>query len=88
MAKKLKVEKKPERKFRAWYTHELLELNLSEIQEKAKELEIELADPTIPLPTSWHRSTSQLSRKWTTRGKSPPTATAKSKKSSEYRRVL
>ena len=43
-------EKKPDRKFRAWYTHELLELTLAEIRKYAKEFGIELADPKNPTP--------------------------------------
>jgi hypothetical protein len=38
------ADEKKERKFRAWYTHELFELTLEEIQKIAKKRRIELSD--------------------------------------------
>lgn len=40
--------KNTERKFRGWYTHEILVLSLSEIQQSAKDYGIELVDPENP----------------------------------------
>ena len=44
-------EKKDEngkRQFRAWYTHELLEMSLERIQKLAKKFDIQLEDPNNP----------------------------------------
>lgn len=36
------------RKFKAWYTHELLEMSLKDVQKRAEEFGIDLADPDNP----------------------------------------
>lgn len=62
------AKEKGERKFRAWYTHELFDKTLAEIQEMAADVDIEFEDPENPTPEElaevYKESFSEMSDPW------------------------